>query len=42
MASIADRLINKLVGGVLNKSATVSSSAPIRNNRGKEFENQKG
>jgi len=40
MASIADRLINKLVGGVLNRSATnVASSAPIRNNRGKEFSN---
>ena len=39
MASIADRLINKLVGGVLNKSATVSSSAPIRNSRAKEFSN---
>ena len=39
MASIADRLINKLVGGVLNKTATVSSSAPIRNSRAKEFSN---
>ena len=38
MASIADRLINRLVGGVLNRSATqVSASAPIRNNRAKEF-----
>ncbi len=38
MASIADRLINKLVGGVLNRSATnVSASAPIRNSRAKEF-----
>ena len=40
MASIADRLINKLVGGVLNRSATnVASSAPIRNSRAKEFSN---
>ena len=40
MASIADRLINKLVGGVLNRSATnVTSSAPIRNSRAKEFSN---
>jgi len=39
MASIADRLINRLVGGVLNKTATVSSSAPIRNSRAKEFSN---
>ena len=40
MASIADRLINKLVGGVLNRSATnVASSAPIRNSRAKEFGN---
>mgnify|MGYP001249063030 FL=1 len=37
MASIADRLINKLVGGVLNKTATVAPSAPIRNSRAKEF-----
>ena len=37
MASIADRLINKLVGGVLNKTATVSSSAPIRNSRARDF-----
>ena len=40
MASIADRLINNLVGGVLNRSATnVTSAAPIRNSRAKEFSN---
>ncbi len=38
MASLADRLINRLTGGVLNRSATnVTSSAPIRNSRAKEF-----
>jgi len=38
MASLADRLINRLTGGVLNRSATnVTSSAPIRNSRGKEY-----
>ena len=38
MASLADRLINRLTGGVLNRSATnVASSAPIRNSRGKEY-----
>ena len=38
MASLADRLINRLTGGVLNRSATnVASSAPIRNSRAKEF-----
>ena len=39
MASLADRLFNRLTGSVLNKSATqnVASSAPIRNSRGKSF-----
>tara|TARA_B100001093_G_C26757101_1_gene983937 strand:- start:79 stop:1251 length:1173 start_codon:yes stop_codon:yes gene_type:complete len=38
MASLADRLINRLTGSVLNKSATnVASSAPIRNSRSKDF-----
>ena len=38
MASLADRLIGRLTGGVLNKSATnVKSSAPIRNSRQKGY-----
>ena len=40
MASLADRLIGRLTGGVLNKSATnVKSSAPIRNSRQKGYGN---
>jgi len=38
MTSLADRLINRLTGSVLNKSATTAaSSAPIRNSRKKDF-----
>jgi len=38
MASLADRLIGRLTGGVLNKSATnVKSSAPVRNTRQKGY-----
>jgi len=38
MTSLADRLINRLTGSVLNKSATTTaSSAPIRNSRQKGF-----
>ena len=38
MTSLAERLIGRLTGGVLNKSATnVKSSAPIRNSRQKGF-----
>jgi hypothetical protein len=38
MASLAEKLLNRLTGGVLNRSSTnVTSSAPIRNSRSKEF-----
>jgi len=38
MASLAERLLNRISGGVLNRSASnVAASAPIRNSRGKEF-----
>ena len=38
MASLAEKLFNRLTGGVLNRSSTnVTSSAPIRNSRAKEF-----
>jgi len=38
MASLAEKLLNRLTGGVLNRSsANVTSSAPIRNSRSKEF-----
>ena len=38
MASLAEKLLNRLTGGVLNRSSTnVTSSAPIRNSRAKEF-----
>lgn len=38
MASLAERLLNRLSGGVLNRSSSqVAASAPIRNSRGKEF-----
>jgi len=38
MASLAEKLLNRLTGGVLNRSSSqVASSAPIRNSRSKEF-----